>query len=154
MNATLIGVPSIGAPGFHPICSYAFLAPSGSENSSGLGICSEMPTDWPGLMPQVTVGAMEAPSITVVSNAAKADILVEARVEVVSGQTQQMFGTTFVIRTYSVELSGESARDGRSVPMPPMKTFSFDSRVGQEKLDGETRVIAASAAERVRSFWK
>jgi hypothetical protein len=98
--------------------------------------------------------AMEAQSITVVGNAAKADILIEARVEVVNEQTQQMFGTTFVTRTYSVELSGESQRDGRSVPMPPMKTFSFDSRVGQEKLDGETRVIAASAAERVRSFWK
>ncbi len=98
--------------------------------------------------------AMDAQSITTVGDAGKADILIEARVEVVSERTEQMFGTTFVTRTYSVELSGESRRDGRVVPMPSATTFSFDARVGQEKLDGQTRVIAASTAEKVRAFWK
>src|SRR4029077_1695046 len=61
-KATLIGVPRIGSPGCHPICSYAFLAPSGSEYSSGFGSFSEMPTAWPGLIPQVTVGSISFPS--------------------------------------------------------------------------------------------
>ena len=99
-------------------------------------------------------GAMEGQTITVVNDASKADILIEARVEVVSERTEQLFGQTFVTRTYSVELSGESRRDSRSVPMPPPTTFSFDARVGQEKLDGQTRVIAAAAAEKVRAYWK
>ena len=97
---------------------------------------------------------MEGQTITVVNDASKADILIEARVEVVSERTEQLFGQTFVTRTYSVELSGESRRDSRSVPMPPPTTFSFDARVGQEKLDGQTRVIAAAAAEKVRAYWK
>lgn len=87
-------------------------------------------------------------------DAAKADILVEARVEVVSEKTEQMFGTTFVTRTYSVELTGEARATSQSVPMPAQTTFSFDARVGQERLDGQMRLIAASAAERIRSYWK
>jgi hypothetical protein len=98
--------------------------------------------------------AFDAQSIVSVSDAGKADILVEARVEVVSERTEQMFGTTFVTRTYSVELSGEARATSQAVPMPASTTFSFDARVGQERLDGQMRVIAASAAERIRSFWK
>ena len=62
MNATSIGVPRIGAPGCHPICSYAFVAPAGSEYSSGFGSFSVMPTACPGLIPQVTVGSISFPT--------------------------------------------------------------------------------------------
>ena len=98
--------------------------------------------------------ALDAASIVSVQDPSKADLLVEAKVTEVDSRTEQMFGTTFVVRTYSVELSGEARESSRAVPMPNSTTFSYDARVGQEKLDGQTRVIAASAAERIRSFWK
>jgi serine/threonine-protein kinase len=98
--------------------------------------------------------AFDAQSIVSVQDPGKADILVEARVEVVSERTEQMFGTTFVTRTYSVELTGETRGSSQAVPMPAPRTFSFDARVGQERLDGQMRLIAASAAERLRAFWK
>jgi hypothetical protein len=98
--------------------------------------------------------AFDAQSIVSVQDPGKADILVEARVEVVSERTEQMFGTTFVTRTYSVELTGETRGSSQTVPMPATTTFSFDARVGQERLDGQMRVVAASAAERVRAFWR
>lgn len=98
--------------------------------------------------------ALDGQSIVSVSDPARADILIEARVTLVDERTEQMFGTTFVTRTYSVELSGETRQSSQAVPMPSATTFSYDARVGQEKLDGQTRLIAASAAEKVRSFWK
>jgi hypothetical protein len=67
-------------------------------------------------------------------------------------RAEQMFGTTFIVRTYSVELAATQGRD--DVPMPAPTTFSFDARVGQEKLDQQARLIATSAVERVRAFWK
>ena len=98
--------------------------------------------------------AFDAQSIIGVQDAAKADILVEARVEVVSERTEQMFGTTFVTRTFAVDLTGEARASSQTVPMPAQTTFSFDARVGQERLDSQTRLIAASAAERIKAFWK
>jgi hypothetical protein len=98
--------------------------------------------------------AFDAQSLVNVQDAAKADILVQARVEVVSERTEQMFGTTFVTRTYSVELTGEASASSQAVPMPSPTTFSFDARVGQERLDAQMRLVAASAAERVRAYWK
>ena len=98
--------------------------------------------------------ALDAQSIVGVNDPAKADILIEARVEVVNERTEQMFGTTFVTRTYSVELSGEARSTSQTVPMPAATTFSFDARVGQERLDGQARLIAMGAAEKVREFWK
>lgn len=97
--------------------------------------------------------ALEAQSITAVQDPARADILIEARVDLVSQRVEQMFGTVFVTRTYSVELSGESRRTSQSVPMPAATSFSFDDRVGQDRLSGQARLIATAAAEKIRAFW-
>lgn len=88
-----------------------------------------------------------------VRDAARAAIVVDAKATEVDARADQMFGTVFVVRTYSVELDGTQGRD-TSVPMPAPTTFSFDARVGQEKLDQQARLIAASAVEKVRAFWK
>ena len=84
--------------------------------------------------------------------AAAADVLVIVAAEEIEARTEEQFGNTFVIRTYSVTLDAEVPRFGDSVVIPP-RTFSFDARLGQEKLRGEAHIIAASAAERIEKYW-
>jgi hypothetical protein len=84
--------------------------------------------------------------------AAAADVLVVVAAEEIEARTEEQFGNTFVIRTYSVTLDAEVPRFGDSVVIPP-RTFSFDARLGKEKLRGEAHIIAASAAERIEKYW-
>jgi eukaryotic-like serine/threonine-protein kinase len=84
---------------------------------------------------------------------AGADVLVNVAAEEIEARTEEQFGNTFVIRTYSVTLDAEVPRFGDSVTLPP-RTFSFDARLGREKLRGEAHVIAASAAERIEKYWE
>ena len=67
---------------------------------------------------------------------------------------EQMFGTTIVTRSYSIDVSGQTQQNAQDVPMPPPTSVSYDARVGQEKLNGEMRVLAAAVAEKIRGFWK
>jgi hypothetical protein len=83
-----------------------------------------------------------------------ADITVTAQVSVVDERADRQFGTTFVVRTYSIELDADSPRFNESVPMPPSRTFSTDARLGAERLNENARLSAAALAERVRAFWK
>jgi serine/threonine-protein kinase len=84
---------------------------------------------------------------------AAADVLVNIAAEEIEARTEEQFGSTFVIRTYSVTLDAEVPRFGDSVTFPP-RTFSFDARLGRDKLRGEAHVIAASAAERIEKYWE
>jgi serine/threonine-protein kinase len=83
----------------------------------------------------------------------RADVFVRAEAEEIEARTEEQFGNTFVIRTYSVTLDAEVPRFGDSVSLPP-RTFSFDARLGREKLRGEVYVIATSAAERIDRYWE
>jgi hypothetical protein len=83
----------------------------------------------------------------------RADVLVTIQAEEIEARTEEQFGNTFVIRTYSVTLDAEAPRFGDSVSLPP-RTFSFDARLGREKLRAEAHVIATSAAERIERYWE
>ena len=85
--------------------------------------------------------------------AAGSDVLVSVAAEEIEARTEEQFGNTFVIRTYSVTLDAEVPRFGDSVSLPP-RTFSFDARLGRDKLRGEAHIIAASAAERIEKYWE
>jgi serine/threonine-protein kinase len=84
---------------------------------------------------------------------AVADVLVHIQAEEIEARTEEQFGNTFVVRTYSVTLEAEAPRFGDSVTLPP-RTFSFDARLGRDKLRGEAYVLAASAAERIEEYWE
>ncbi len=88
-----------------------------------------------------------------VGRPANADVLVRIEAEEIEARTEEQFGSTFVIRTYSVTLDAEVPRFGDAVTLPP-RTFSFDARLGREKLRGEAHVIATSAAERIERYWE
>jgi hypothetical protein len=92
-------------------------------------------------------------SMPAVSDEAKAEVLVDALVTEGLVQVQQSFGTTFVIRPYTVTLAAAARRTDERVPMPEPRTFSLDERVGAARLTEQARLIAASIVERVRTYW-
>jgi hypothetical protein len=98
--------------------------------------------------------ALKAQAIVSTNDPAAADILFDAQVEFIDERPQQMFGTVIVTRTYSIELSAQTTTRSATVPMPQASTVSYDARVGQEKLDGQMRVVAASAAGKIRAYWQ
>jgi hypothetical protein len=98
--------------------------------------------------------ALGKESLPIVRNPARAEIVIEADVSVVEERVDQQFGTTFAVRTYSVELSGEGVRSGEAVPMPAPSLFSFDARFGRDRLAENAYVLADSVVEKVRAFWK
>jgi len=88
-----------------------------------------------------------------VATAARADIVVNFEASVIDERVTQQFGTTFVVRTYSVEAAGASPRFEEAVPMPPPTTFSFDAQFGRERAAEQARLIAAAVLEQVQSYW-
>ncbi len=83
-----------------------------------------------------------------------AEITVTAQLSILDERADRQFGTTFVVRTYSIELDGDAPRLNEAVPMPASRTFSTDARLGAERLNENARVSATAVAERIRAFWK
>jgi len=82
-----------------------------------------------------------------------ADVFVGIRAEEIEARTENQFGTTFVVRTYSVEARAENARSGMMVAMPAPANFNFDARFGRDKLNEQSRVFASSVVEKVAAYW-
>lgn len=89
--------------------------------------------------------------MTVVGAAGRADVVLSVGVEVVDERATQSFGTTFVTRSYSAQVEGES--HGAALPMPPGRNFSFDARVGSERAAENSRMLASDTIDKVREFW-
>lgn len=83
----------------------------------------------------------------------RADVAVQATVTLVDQQTQTMFGTTFTIRNYSIDVNGQAPRTGNNVAMPSAATLNYDARY-RDRLDEKARVVAASVVESIRDYWK
>ncbi len=89
--------------------------------------------------------------MTLASSAGRADVVLSVTVEIVEERQTQSFGTTFVTRSYSADVEGESK--GSVVPMPSGRTFSFDANVGRERAAENARLLASDAVDKVRAFW-
>ncbi len=89
--------------------------------------------------------------MTLAASGSRADVTLAVVVQVVNEQANRSFGTTFVTRTYSADVEGESR--GTAVPMPSGRTFSFDATVGRERANENARLLASDAIEKVRAFW-
>jgi hypothetical protein len=81
------------------------------------------------------------------------EIRLDIQAEEIEARSEQQFGTTFVIRTYSIVAMAEATRSGDLVPMPGPETFSFDARLGREKLNERSRVVAAGITDRIKEYW-
>jgi serine/threonine protein kinase len=94
--------------------------------------------------------AFQRDGLVVMNDRGPAQVGVTAAVTLVSETTSADFGVPMLTRTYSVELIGDAR--GASVAMPDPRRFSYDARVGSERLTENARLIAAGAVESVRAF--
>ena len=92
-------------------------------------------------------------SLRPVANEGAADVVVSATVTVVDESSEQLFGSTFVTRTYAIDLEGQG-RGGDLVSMPPSSSLTFDAQVGQQRLNEQSRTLSATAADNVQAFWR
>ena len=67
-------------------------------------------------------------------------------------RVSQQFGTTFAVRTYSIDVNGEAPRTGENVSMPASTTLSFDPKFGSERVAEKARLVAADIVEKVKAF--
>jgi hypothetical protein len=87
-----------------------------------------------------------------VRNPARADVSVAAQVTPMQERVSRDFGTTFAVRSYSIEISAEARRTSEAVSMPASTTLSFDPTYGSERLTEKARLVAAEIAEKIRAF--
>jgi hypothetical protein len=83
----------------------------------------------------------------------RAEVQLELRVEQVGERSEQQFGTTFVVRTYAVSVMAEAPRFDELIPMPVPASISFDTRLGAEKLNEASRVIASDVTDHITRYW-
>jgi hypothetical protein len=87
-----------------------------------------------------------------VRNAARADIAVSAAAGGVQERVSQEFKTTFAVRTYSIELNGETTRTSETVPMPTPTNVSFDPQFGSERVVEKARLVASELIDKLKAF--
>lgn len=130
-----------------PVASAVPTTPSVSFECSGPGeVC--------GPLRSAIQEVAEREGLTITRGSKGSEIVLTAEVSIVDRRAENQFGTTLVVTTYSVDVSGESPQFDQLVPMPPSKTFSADARFGGERLAENARLVAADAIERVQQFWK
>ena len=129
------------------------MTPAAPENPRVFLQCTGAPDVCAALRASVE-RALERSGVPCVRAAARADLVVTATVTQLEQRVEQQFGTTFAVRTFSVDMSAEATRSGDAVPMPAPRTFSFDARVGRERLEENARVMGDEVADKVTAFLK
>jgi serine/threonine-protein kinase len=97
--------------------------------------------------------SLKGAGLPVVSRSGSAEIVVEVQAEEIEARSEEQFGTTFVIKTYSLASVAEAVRFGDMVPMPPPESFNFDSRLGAEKVNERSRVFASAITDAIGEYW-
>jgi hypothetical protein len=96
--------------------------------------------------------ALDSAGLSAVRQPPRADIEVAATVEGVQETVSRQFQTTFAVRTYSIDVIGETTRTGEAVPMPPPSNLSFDPQFGAARVQERARLVAADIVDRVKAF--
>jgi tRNA A-37 threonylcarbamoyl transferase component Bud32 len=97
--------------------------------------------------------ALERDGLPHAANPDRAEVVVSARATLLETSQNEQFGTSFAVQTFSLQVQGESTRDGTPISMPPARTFSFDRRFGRERAAEQGRLMADEAVERIQKFW-
>ena len=91
--------------------------------------------------------------MTLTSSAPRADVYIVVNAAALDGQVQQQFGTTFVVRNYSISVELEAPKMETAPGAPPSRTFSADLRVGRERVVENARLVAIDTVQKIREFW-
>ncbi|MGH9462841.1 MAG: protein kinase domain-containing protein [Vicinamibacteria bacterium] len=81
------------------------------------------------------------------------EVVVTLFTEEIESRSEEQFGTTFVVRTYSMEAAGQAPRFAEAVSMPPPEVFSFDTRLGRERLNERSRALSEAVTRSIRQYW-
>jgi serine/threonine protein kinase len=96
--------------------------------------------------------ALSKKALRSVRDPSRADVHVEATVAGTQGRTSSDFGTTFAVRTYSIDFTAEATKTSEAVPMPSTSTLSYDPSFGSERVAEKSRVLAAEIVDSVLAF--
>ena len=77
-----------------------------------------------------------------------ADIVIVATLGVTAETRDEMFAT----RSYVLDVVGDAPKLDKAVGMPAARSFSFDARVGRERLNENARAMAVQSMNRVKDF--
>jgi len=144
--------PGAATPAQTPSAAGAPAAPPVPANPSVAFRCAG-PPDVCAALKSAVDQALAKDSMTSTRDAARADVALESAVTLVDEQTQTMFGTTFTVRNYTIDVSGEARASSDSVPMPSAATLNYDARY-RDRLDEKARTVAADVVEHIRAYWK
>jgi hypothetical protein len=78
----------------------------------------------------------------------RADIVILATIGVTGETRDEMFTT----RSYVLDVVGDAPKLDKAVGMPAARSFSFDARVGRERLNENARAMAVQSMTRVKDF--
>lgn len=96
--------------------------------------------------------ALQKAGLRSVRDPSRADVAIEANVAPVENRVSNDFGTTFAVRTYSIDVSGEATKLGDAVSMPSSTTLSYDPKFGAERVNEKARLVADGIVEKVKAF--
>ena len=91
---------------------------------------------------------IESNGLTIARSKDRADIVLVATITETGATRDEIFAT----RSYLLDVVGDAPRLDRVVGMPAARSFSFDARVGRERLNENARAMAAQSIARVKDF--
>jgi hypothetical protein len=91
---------------------------------------------------------IESNGLAIARTKDRADIVLVATV----GVTGESRDENFVTRSYLLDVVGDAPKLDRAVGMPAARSFTFDARVGRERLNENARAMAVQSINRVKDF--
>ena len=141
-----------GPPPSPPAAPVAPPAPQLAENPTVLLRCDGA-AEVCSAVRDAFASALQREKMAVTTSAPRADVYVVVNAAALDGAVQQQFGTTFVVRNYTIDVELEAPRFDEGPAAPQGRTFSADLRVGKERVNENARLVAIDTVEKIREFW-
>ena len=91
---------------------------------------------------------IESNGLAIARTKDRADIVIVATI----GITGENRDENFVTRSYLLDVVGDAPKLDKAVALPAARSFSFDARVGRERLNENARAMAVQSLTRVKDF--
>ena len=141
-----------GPPPAPPAAPVAPPAPQLAENPTVLLRCDGA-AEVCSAVRDAFASALQREKMAVTTSAPRADVYIVVNAAALDGAVQQQFGTTFVVRNYTIDVELEAPRFDEGPAAPQGRTFSADLRVGTERVNENARLVAIDTVAKIREFW-
>ena len=141
-----------GPPPSPPAAPVAPPAPQLAENPTVLLRCDGA-AEVCSAVRDAFASALQREKMAVTTSAPRADVYIVVNAAALDGAVQQQFGTTFVVRNYTIDVELEAPRFDEGPAAPQGRTFSADLRVGKERVNENARLVAIDTVVKIREFW-